>query len=165
MTDELTIQQRRPSAMPYVLGGAAVGGLGGYYGLPKVASDLVTTPGKYESFEALVKEASDNDKFVKAIAEAKDHEKPLMEKMKGVGDKIKNAEAEWQKGLDKALKEKNLDTAIYETAMIVAMMPGSSAAVLIVRNYGGDHDFAGGAIVISTIVSLATIPAMLYVLL
>ncbi len=115
MTDELSIQQRRPSALPYAIGGAAVGGLGGYYGLPKVASDLVTTPGKYESFEALVKEASDNDKFVKAIAEAKDHEKPLMEKMKGVGDKIKNAEAEWQKGLDKALKEKNLDTAIYET--------------------------------------------------
>ena len=63
------------------------------------------------------------------------------------------------------LKLLPLDTAIYETAMIVAMMPGSSAAVLIVRNYGGDHDFAGGAIVISTIVSLATIPAMLYVLL
>ena len=63
MTDELSIQQRRPSALPYVAVGGGLGATAGYFGLPHVASNLVTTPGKYESFEALVKEASDNDKL------------------------------------------------------------------------------------------------------
>lgn len=62
------------------------------------------------------------------------------------------------------LKMLPLEEALYQTALIVAIMPGSSSAVLIVRNYGGDHDFAGSAIVASTILSLGTIPALLHIL-
>lgn len=57
-----------------------------------------------------------------------------------------------------------LEENLYQTAMIIAMMPGSSAAVLIVRNYGGDHEFAGSAIVASTVLSLVTIPVMIHIL-
>lgn len=113
MTDELSIQQR-PSAMPYVLGGAAVGGLGGYYGLPKFAEKLVTDPGKYESYEALIREASDKDTFVKKIAEATEAEKPMMEKMQGIGDKIKEAETKWQQGLDDLFAKNGIKEATTE---------------------------------------------------
>ena len=57
-----------------------------------------------------------------------------------------------------------LEENLYQNAMIIAMMPGSSAAVLIVRNYGGDHEFAGSAIVASTVLSLVTIPVMIHIL-
>ena len=43
-------------------------------------------------------------------------------------------------------------------------MPGSSAGVLIVRSYSGDYEFAGSAIVLSTLFSLGTVPLLLWLL-
>ena len=104
MTDELSIQQKRPSATPYVLGGGLVGGLAGGFGLPatETTKKWISDPAKYKSFEELVKESSDNDKFEKAISEATDSQKTLMEKVKGYDEAkiIKDAEDAWQKEFD-----------------------------------------------------------------
>lgn len=93
------IQEQRPSALPYALGGAAVGGVGGYFGATKVDGlrKYVSEPAKYESFDALVEAANKADEFTKAAAEASEAEKPLMEQ---ISTKVKEAEANWQKQLD-----------------------------------------------------------------
>ena len=57
-----------------------------------------------------------------------------------------------------------LDETLRQTASVVALMPGSSAGVLIIRNYSGDHEFAGSAIVVSTLLSLGTVPLRLWIL-
>ena len=57
-----------------------------------------------------------------------------------------------------------LDETLRQTAMVVALMPGSSAGVLIVRSYSGDYEFAGSAIVLSTLFSLGTVPLLLWLL-
>lgn len=79
MTDEMNIQQR-PSALPYAGTGAAIGALGGYYGLPKIdaVKKFVSEPAKYSSYEEIINEA--DDKFTKALGEAEGEEKTLMEK-------------------------------------------------------------------------------------
>lgn len=73
MSDELSIQQQRPSATPYVLGGAALGAVGG-----GVTAKMVTKP-QYESFEELVKEKEDSFKKVvdKAIEDSTEKEKAI----------------------------------------------------------------------------------------
>ena len=63
MTDEMTVQAQRPSAMPYVLGGAGVGAVAG--GSLAKWGNIGLKGQAYSSFEELVKEASDNDKFTK----------------------------------------------------------------------------------------------------
>ena len=45
-------------------------------------------------------------------------------------------------------------------ATVIAVMPGSSGSVLIMREYGGDVDFAGQLIIATTIVSLITMPIL-----
>ena len=66
MTDEMTTQTQRPSAVPYLLGGAAVGGTAGYF------SPWGVTKPKYESFDDILKEA--NDTFTSAKEDVKDKE-------------------------------------------------------------------------------------------
>ena len=46
-------------------------------------------------------------------------------------------------------------------ALVLAVMPGSSGSVLIVREYGGDVDFAGQLILSTTIFGLITMPVLL----
>ena len=48
-------------------------------------------------------------------------------------------------------------------ATVIAVMPGSSGSVLIMREYGGDVDFAGQLIIVTTIASLITMPILLAV--
>ena len=62
------------------------------------------------------------------------------------------------------MKQLPLDEPLCQTAMVVALMPGSSAGVLIVRSYSGDYEFAGSAIVLSTLFSLGTVPLLLWLL-
>ena len=73
MTDELSIQQQRPSAAPYFLGGALIGGAGAaaatHY--TEKGKKLVSDPAKYASWDAVVQEMNDADKFAKADAETK----------------------------------------------------------------------------------------------
>ena len=46
-------------------------------------------------------------------------------------------------------------------ALVLAVMPGSSGSVLIVREYGGDVDFAGQLILSTTLFGLITMPILL----
>ena len=80
MTDELSIQQKRPSAAPYFGTGALLGGIGGAVAAHKIdaARKLVSEPAKYNSYEAILAESE--DQFTKAVSEATGEEKTLMEK-------------------------------------------------------------------------------------
>lgn len=46
-------------------------------------------------------------------------------------------------------------------ALVLAVMPASSGSVLIVREYGGDVDFAGQLILSTTLLGLITMPVLL----
>ena len=66
MTDEMTVQAQRPSAMPYVLGGAGVGAAAGF-GLAKWGN--VGLKGQaYNTYEDFIKQANDEDAFIKEMA-------------------------------------------------------------------------------------------------
>lgn len=108
MTDDLSVQQKRPSAMPYVLGGAAVGGAAGYFGTPAIGATrkLVSEPAKYESFDALIEEAKKGDEFLKVIEKAEGDEKTALEKLKNLGKDMEAAEAKWQEEFDAFKAEK-----------------------------------------------------------
>ena len=73
MTDEMTLQNQRPSAIPYLLGGAAVGGTAGYF------SPWGVKKAKYESFDDIIKEA--NDTFTSAKNEAEGEAKKAYEEI------------------------------------------------------------------------------------
>lgn len=49
----------------------------------------------------------------------------------------------------------------YQVAAVVALMPAASSSVLIAKRYGGDPDFAGRAIILTTLFSLGTIPLLM----
>lgn len=68
MSDEMMVQNQRPSAVPYLLGGAAVGAAAGYF------SPWGFKQPKYASFDDVVKEYNDKDKFTKAKDAAKGDE-------------------------------------------------------------------------------------------
>lgn len=107
MTDDLSIQQKRPSAIPYVLGGAAVGGATGYFGTPAIDATRkwVSEPGKYaNSYEELVEEVNKADKFEAMIKDASEEEKTLLNKLKDANKTKEEAMANWQKEFD-AFKE------------------------------------------------------------
>lgn len=63
-----------------------------------------------------------------------------------------------------ALKLLPLPREVYEVTFVVALMPVSSSSVLITQRYGGCTDFAGQAIVVTTVLSLFSIPLMLNLL-
>ena len=67
MTDEMTVQAQRPSAMPYVLGGAGVGAVAG--GSLAKWGNIGIQGQAYSSFDDLVKEANNDDAFIKKMAE------------------------------------------------------------------------------------------------
>ncbi|MDR0932050.1 MAG: AEC family transporter, partial [Victivallales bacterium] len=54
-----------------------------------------------------------------------------------------------------------LPTEVYQVTAVVALMPAASVSVLIAKRYGGDSDFAGRAILITTFLSLGTIPLLM----
>jgi predicted permease len=47
---------------------------------------------------------------------------------------------------------------------VVAVMPAASSSVIFAKEFGGAEDYAGASIVITTLLSLATIPLLLYFL-
>lgn len=108
MTDEMTIQQQSPSALPYVGIGGAVGAAGGY-GLSRVdaVKKRITEPAKYTSFEDLIRES--DDKFTKALNEAEGNEKELMEKAKDARTAANNAKKDyttkWREFVENGQKE------------------------------------------------------------
>lgn len=54
---------------------------------------------------------------------------------------------------------------IFRVLVVTALMPVSSSSVLVARRYGGDMELASQAIVISTILSIVTVPLMLILIL
>ena len=92
MSDEMTVQTvqpQRPSALPYFLGGAAIGSTAGYMG----ANHL---PGKkplYSSYEDIIKEVNEADDFTKLKESKKsDDVKAALDEAKTQAEKIKTAE-------------------------------------------------------------------------
>ena len=57
-----------------------------------------------------------------------------------------------------------LEKPLLDVAVMVALMPASCSSALIVKQYGGCQDYAGQAIVCSTVFSVATIPLFLYLI-
>ncbi len=51
-----------------------------------------------------------------------------------------------------------------EVLAVVAVMPAASSSVIFAKEFGGSADYAGASIVITTLLSLATIPLLLYFL-
>ncbi len=99
MTDEMAIQQQRPSAMPYVLGGAAVGGAGGAalakwtpYGITEV---------KYKSWDDVVNDVNKDDSFIKEQLTKDSDKKDKIQELKNKGDEIAN--------VDKNINALNID--------------------------------------------------------
>ena len=54
-----------------------------------------------------------------------------------------------------------LPAMAHNIASVIAVMPASAGSVLIMREYGGDADFAGQLILSTTIASLVTMPLLL----
>lgn len=48
-----------------------------------------------------------------------------------------------------------------EVLMVVVLMPAASSSVVIAKEYGGSEDFAGATIVLTTLLSLISIPLLL----
>ena len=51
---------------------------------------------------------------------------------------------------------------VYNVALVIALMPSSCASVIIVGKYGGDVDYSGQQLLLSTLISPATITGFLY---
>ena len=91
MSDELTIQpqvQQKSNAVPYAAGGAIIGGLAG------ALSPVGVTKPKYSSYEDILKESEDT--FKSQIEKGGDA-KGVWEAAKEHAEKVKNAEAEYDK--------------------------------------------------------------------
>ncbi len=62
-----------------------------------------------------------------------------------------------------ALKLLPLSADVYRVSLVVAAMPAASSSVLVAGQYGGSRSFAGQVIVITTLLSLGTIPLILWI--
>jgi predicted permease len=60
------------------------------------------------------------------------------------------------------LKLFNLSQENFRVIFIVTLMPVSASSAVITRRFGGDPNFAGQAIIVTTLASIATIPIMIY---
>lgn len=60
------------------------------------------------------------------------------------------------------LKLLPMPAMIFNVALIIALMPTSCASVIIVDKYGGDVDYSGQQLLLSTVVSPVTITGFLY---
>ena len=104
MTDELTIQpqvQQKSNAVPYAAGGAIVGGLAG------ALSPVGVTKPKYASYEDILKESEDT---FKSEIEKGGENKGVWEAAKEHAEKVKNAEAEYDKKVQE-IKDANKTAA------------------------------------------------------
>lgn len=104
MSDELTIQpqvQQKSNAVPYAAGGAIVGGLAG------ALSPVGVTKQKYASYEDILKESKDT--FDSQIEKGGDN-KGVWEAAKEHAEKVKNAEAEYDKKVQE-IKDANTSKA------------------------------------------------------
>lgn len=118
MTDEMTVQTKS-SVTPMVVGGVLGAGAGaGATFIPKI-KDYISEPPKYKSFDDIVKETSNNDKFEKIMDEAglNDAKKSeIKEKIKTVNETnsqtvegVKKTVDEAKNAVAKAINDVNKD--------------------------------------------------------
>ena len=62
------------------------------------------------------------------------------------------------------LKTLPVSRDVYRVVYVVSLMPVAAAAAVFTRRFGGDSDFAGQAIVATTLASAVSIPLMMYFL-
>lgn len=106
MTDEMMVQGQRPSATPYVLGGAAVGALGG--GLAANYGYGINT--KVGSWEDAVNAVNKDDKFITSkIDKAEGEAKTALEKIKTEAGNVKSAKKALADALPEGCDIKDLD--------------------------------------------------------
>lgn len=104
MSDELTIQpqvQQKSNAVPYAAGGAIIGGLAG------ALSPVGAKKPKYASYEDILKESEDT---FKSQIEKGGEAKGVWEAAKEHAEKVKNAEAEYDKKVQE-IKDANTSKA------------------------------------------------------
>lgn len=89
MTDEMTVQAQRPSALPYVLGGAALGGVAG---AGSAAAGLGVKTPVYASWEEAVADVNKDDSFVKKQVEKGGDNKANWEAIQTQAKAIQDAE-------------------------------------------------------------------------
>lgn len=90
MTDEMTIQGQRPSAVPYVLGGAVAGAAAG--GATAKFGNFGLQSAKYSSWEDAVKDVNKDDSFVKKQIEKGGDNKANWEEIKNQAEAVKAKE-------------------------------------------------------------------------
>ena len=89
MTDEMTVQAQRPSALPYVLGGAALGGVAG---AGAAAGNLGIKSPAYATWEEAVEAVNKDDSFVKKQVEKGGDNKANWEAIQTQAKAIQDAE-------------------------------------------------------------------------
>lgn len=89
MTDEMTVQAQRPSALPYVLGGAALGGIAG--GGAAAANVGIKAPA-YSSWEEAIADVNKDDSFVKKQVEKGGDNKANWEAIQTQAKAVQDAE-------------------------------------------------------------------------
>lgn len=89
MTDEMTVQAQRPSALPYVLGGAALGGVAG---AGSAAAGLGLKSPAYKSWEEAVADVNKDDSFVKKQVEKGGDNKANWETIQTQAKAVQDAE-------------------------------------------------------------------------
>lgn len=94
MTDEMAIQGQRPSAIPYLAGGALLGGVVG--GGAAAAGYGLSSPA-YKSWEDAVSEVNKNDAFVKKQVEKGGDNKANWEAIQNQAKAVKEAQTELEK--------------------------------------------------------------------
>ena len=97
MTDEMTVQAQRPSAVPYLLGGATLGGVGGYF------SPVGVQKPKYASYQDILKESEDT--FKKNIDNSKDDVKKVYQEAQKQKGLVETAQKTYDTEIEKIMNE------------------------------------------------------------
>ena len=89
MSEDLMVQGQRPSALPYALGGAAIGGAAGA-GSAKLGLGIQSAA--YKSWEDAVKESTEKDSFISKKIEKGGENKAAFESVKAQAEAVQKAE-------------------------------------------------------------------------
>lgn len=113
MTDEMTVQAQRPSAMPYVLGGAGVGAVAG--GSLAKWGNVGIQGQAYSNWEEAVADANKDDKFIKEMAE-KDGNDKTWKVLKDEIDNMASARETYNKAVPEQIRDEKVFTDYIEKA-------------------------------------------------
>lgn len=113
MTDEMTVQAQRPSAMPYVLGGAGIGAVAG--GSLAKWGNMGIKGQAYSNWEEAVADANKDDKFIKEMAE-KDGNDKTWKVLKDEIDNMASVRETYNKAVPEQIRDEKVFTDYIEKA-------------------------------------------------